>query len=77
VRAHERPGFRDTLIAQAGSKSLGGAAEAFVAFLDGVSGPVDVVKEMSERRDSLPGLYENLLSTDHAPPTSATGQDEE
>jgi hypothetical protein len=69
-------GFRDTLIAQAGSKSLGGAAEAFVAFLDGVSGPVDIVKEMSERRDGLPGLYEDLLGADDAPP-AATGPDEE
>lgn len=73
-------GFRDTLVSRAGDKSLGGAAEVFVAYLDSVSGPVDLVKEMSERRDSLPGLYEDLLGAGQAPQEStgdAAQSDEE
>jgi hypothetical protein len=71
-------GFRDTLVSQAGGRSFGGAAEVFLVFLDGVSGPIDVVKEMSERRDSLPGLYEDLLGGAE-PETAAepAGTDEE
>jgi hypothetical protein len=54
--------FRDALPARAEAQSFGpSVTEPFVLTMNDVSGPAEVLRQLSERRDQLPNLYGRLV----------------